>query len=61
MEVNVDIDSEKINEMISKAVLESCIGETLKNQIKESMHEINRSYDNPIKKEIKRHITKLDR
>lgn len=56
MELNVNIDSEQINKMVSEAILNSLIGEALKEQIKKSISELSTSYNNPIKSVIDRHV-----
>ena len=54
MEINVNIDSEKINKMLVESILQSTIGEEIQKSIKEYTKGLSNFYkrNNPIKKAV---------
>lgn len=49
MEVNVEIDQNKINEAVTQAIIESAIGEEMRREIKAYLESAKAAYNNPIK------------
>ena len=59
MDLNVNIDPEQINKMVSEAVLESAIGDQVKTQVQKTVDELGRSYNNPIEGVIQQQVADL--
>jgi len=59
MELNVNIDPDQINKMVSDAVLDSALGEQVKKTIAEQVKAMSGSYNNPLEAVIKLHISDI--
>jgi len=59
MDLNINIDPEQINKMVAEAVVDSAIGEQVREQVKKSVTALGSSYNNPIEGVIKQHISAL--
>ena len=55
----MQLTPEQINEFISKAVLESQIGEVVKGSINRVMEELRKNYQNPFDSVIRQHVNAL--
>ena len=59
MDVKVDIDAEAINKHVADAIIDSAIGETLREEINNQVKALSKPiYDNPLKKVIEAEISK---
>lgn len=56
MELNVQINPDDINKMVSEAVLKSAIGEELKKAIAKQMEQLGRTFDNPVEHVVNQHV-----
>jgi hypothetical protein len=56
MSIQVNIDAEQINQMVSDAILNSVIGDKLKTEIEQQIGKLSATYDNPIKKVVEEEI-----
>ena len=61
MELNVNIDPDQINKMVADAVLESALGDAVKNVIDEQVKKLSSSYNNPLDSVVQRHIADMVR
>jgi uncharacterized membrane protein YheB (UPF0754 family) len=52
----MQLTPEQVNEFISKAILESQIGEAVKASVERVMADLKKSYQNPFDDVIKRHV-----
>lgn len=59
MEVNVNIDPEQINKMVSEAILKSTLGNALETAIKKEMASLTGNYNNPLDYTIKQHVSDI--
>lgn len=55
----MELTPEQINDFVAKAVLESQIGQAVKDSIARVMKDLTKTYDNPFDVVIKRHIQEL--
>lgn len=55
----MQLSPEQINEFLSKAILESQIGEAVQQSITRVMEELKRTYNNPFDDVIKKHINQI--
>lgn len=55
----MQLTPEQVNEFIAKAVLESQIGQVVKESVTRSIQELNKSYQNPFDAVIRRQVEAL--
>lgn len=55
----MNLTAEQINEFISKAVLESQIGDVVKESVQRAIADLGKSYNNPFDVIIKRHVENM--
>jgi 3-methyladenine DNA glycosylase AlkC len=55
----MQLTPEQINTFIADAVLQSQIGEAVKQSVARSVSELSKTYNNPFDEVIKRHVTQL--
>lgn len=56
MDIKLDIDAQQINDMVSKAVIESAIGDALKSSIDEQVKKLNRGWDSPLDSIVRQEV-----
>jgi len=54
--IEVKIDPEDINKMVSEAILKSALGAEVKEAIQKTLANLNSNFNNPLTKVIERHI-----
>lgn len=54
MDVKVELDKESVNDHITKAIMDSAIGDELRKEIKTYLDGLGKSYESPIKKIVGR-------
>lgn len=55
----MQLTPEQINEFVAKAVLESQIGDAVKQSVERVMKDLRQSYNNPFDDVIKRHVVQI--
>lgn len=58
MELNVSIDPEQINQMVTEAVLQSSIGAAVNTSIENYVKKMSSAYNNPIDDVVKSEVSK---
>ncbi len=61
MELNVNVDADAINKMVSDAILKSTLGDAVKKAIDTQLANLTRSYDNPLESVIRMHVADMVR
>jgi hypothetical protein len=59
MGIEVQVDADAVNKMVTDAILDSAIGATLREVVTKKVQELGRSYDNPIEKAVDREVQLL--
>ena len=59
MALEVNIDPQQINDYLSRAVLESAIGQAIKDQVVAYIKKMESTYDNPVKGAVEREVFQL--
>ena len=54
--VAVEVDDKAVNKMVADAILNSALGERLREIVKEQLDTLRNSYNNPIKAAVERQI-----
>jgi len=54
--IEVKIEPEQINKMVSEAILKSVLGNEVKKVIQDNVDKLSSSFNNPLDKVIQRHI-----
>lgn len=57
--MDIKIDSETINKMVSDAILKSVIGDTIAKQVDEAVAGLAKTYDSPLKKIINTEVCRI--
>lgn len=56
MDIKLDINAAQINDMVSKAVIESAIGDALKASIDDQVKKLSRGWDSPFDGVVRKEI-----
>jgi hypothetical protein len=59
MGIEVQVDAEAVNKMVTDAILESAIGKTLREVVEKKVADLGRSYNNPIELAVDREVQVL--
>lgn len=56
MDIEVNVDSDAINKMVTDAILDSAIGKTLREVVEKKVNDLGKSYNNPIEAAVDREV-----
>jgi hypothetical protein len=56
MSIKIDVDAEAVNKMVTDAILDSAIGETLRAVVSKKVEALSKEYNNPVELEVDRQI-----
>lgn len=59
MSIQVEVDAEAVNKMVTDAILNSAIGTTLRSVVERKVADLGRSYNNPIELAVDREVQVL--
>jgi len=59
MSIEVHVDADAVNKMVTDAILESAIGKTLREVVEKKVAELGRAYNNPIEAAVDREVQLL--
>lgn len=59
MGIEVNVDADAVNKMVTDAILESAIGKTLREVVEKKVADLGESYNNPIELAVDREVQLL--
>lgn len=59
MGIEVNVDADAVNKMVTDAILESAIGKTLREVVEKKVADLSKSYNNPIELAVDREVQLL--